>query len=44
MWRVWRVDSRGQNKDKSWYVKMSVKAYLLSYNQFKFGFDETGRK
>lgn len=31
MWRVWRVDSRGQNKDKSWYVKMSVVAYLLSY-------------
>lgn len=35
-WNIlWRIDSRGQNKHKSWYAKMLVEAWLLSYKQFK---------
>lgn len=35
-WNIlWRIDSGGQNKHKSWYAKMLVEAWLLSYKQFK---------
>ena len=27
----WKIDSKGKNKEKSWYTKISVEAYLLSY-------------
>lgn len=35
------IYSRIQNKHKSQYIKVSIKAYLLSYKQFKFTLNET---
>lgn len=35
------IYSRIQNKHKSQYTKVSIKAYLLSYKQFKFTLNET---
>lgn len=32
---VWKIDSRDdENKRKSWYKEVSVKAYLLSYKRY----------
>lgn len=44
MKQFWRIDSRNQNKYKYWYVKISIKTYLLKYKQFKFVLDEVRRK